>query len=449
MKLNWFSPLLPARTDIAHYTARILPALSKQAEVTLWTDQAEWDKSLERDAQVRRYDPRAMAWPELNYRDASFYNIGNNPLFHGSIWEVSRRASGIVILHDFKLHHFFDGLYRTRFRDLFRYVKEMWRLYAERGRESAIESFMNNATAIDEMAESYPLTPLALAGALGVLVHTEAAYEELRRDDRLEVAYAPLPFPATSFGQKRKHKSRNDSGPAAQEPYRLIVFGYMGRNRRLDALLEALARFPEKERFRLDIYGQVEEGARLREMIREPGLSNLVTVHGFVEEEELDRALGRADLVINLRYPTMGEASGSVLRAWAHGLPSLVTRVGWYATLPEEVVAHVRPQHEVADIQKHLSDFLQNPERFAMMGERGRRILEEQHTPEGYVKTIIALASQTKELRARSTAYQLSERAGTLMSGWLNSSSASDEFLRRVSEAINDLTHKQRSTNSH
>lgn len=439
MKLNWFSPLLPARTDIAHYTARILPALSEQAEVTLWTDQLEWDGTLERYAQVRRYDPRAVSWPEINYRDASFYNIGNNPLFHGSIWEVSRHAPGIVILHDLKLHHFFDGLYRTAERDLFGYMREMWRLYGERGRESAVESFMNEATAIDEMAESYPLTPLALSGALGVIVHTEAAYQELRLDERLEVAYAPLPYPARSIAQTRQPKAHHASGPAGREPYRLIVFGYLGRNRRLDALLEALSRFPDKERFHLDIYGQVEESGRLRGMIGDSSLDGLVSVHGFVEEEELDRALSASDLVINLRYPTMGEASGSVLRAWAHGLPSLVTRVGWYATLSEQAVAHVRPQHEVADIQQHLSAFLQNPERFVMMGERGRRILEEQHTPEGYVKTLIDLASQARGLRERAVRYQLSERTGTLMSGWLNSSSASDELLRRVSEAINAL----------
>src|SRR5439155_4075393 len=55
MKLNWFSPLPPAKTDIAHYTARILPALRAHAEVTLWTDQKDWDESLNLNAKVRRY----------------------------------------------------------------------------------------------------------------------------------------------------------------------------------------------------------------------------------------------------------------------------------------------------------------------------------------------------------------------------------------------------------
>ena len=36
------------------------------------------------------------------------------------------------------------------------------------------------------------------------------------------------------------------------------------------------------------------------------------------------------ELLINLRYPTMGEASLSQLRIWRHALPSMVTQVGWH-----------------------------------------------------------------------------------------------------------------------
>ena len=92
MKINWFSPLPPAKTDIAHYTTRVLPALSALAQVTLWTDQREWDRALEQQAEVRAFRLGRVPWTELNRADANFYQIGNNPLFHGSIWQVSTRA---------------------------------------------------------------------------------------------------------------------------------------------------------------------------------------------------------------------------------------------------------------------------------------------------------------------------------------------------------------------
>lgn len=53
--------------------------------------------------------------------------------------------------------------------------------------------------------------------------------------------------------------------------------------------------------------------------------------------------LAHSDMALNIRYPSMEEASFSQLRIWEHALPAIVTRVGWYATLPEDVVFFVRP----------------------------------------------------------------------------------------------------------
>src|SRR6266567_1608231 len=112
MELNWFSPLPPAATDIAHYNKRLIPALSSAAKVTLWTDQHSWDRGLHEFANVRVYRLNRMPWPEIKRADMTCYQIGNNPRFHGPIWQVSLQHAGVVVLHDFRLHHFFDGLFR-------------------------------------------------------------------------------------------------------------------------------------------------------------------------------------------------------------------------------------------------------------------------------------------------------------------------------------------------
>ncbi len=112
-------------------------------------------------------------------------------------------------------------------------------------------------------------------------------------------------------------------------------------------------------------------------LIGELGLGRLVSVHGFVAEAaELDAALQRSHLALNLRDPTMGEASASQLRIWQHGLPSLVTDIGWYATLPASTVAKVRRESELADIQMHLAEFLRAPERYREMGQAGRAYVQ-------------------------------------------------------------------------
>ena len=434
MKLNWFSPLLPASTDIAHYTKRVLPALSARAQVVLWTDSEDWVRSIEEFARVRRYKPERVDWSELNRADMNIYQIGNNPLFHGSIWQVAQKSPGIVVLHDFRLHHFFDGLYRVRWRDLHAYLREMQFYYGEAGRRDALECFRSEARNIDEMAERYPLTQLALRGALGCVVHTRAAFEELKDESECPMVYAPLPFESES-GRNGARASVDAEKRAEGPPFRLIIFGYLGRNRRLDVVLTALAEFPEKEKFHLEIYGQLLDNKSLRGPIRALGLKRLVSVRGFVPEEGLDDALSRSALAINLRYPTMGEASGSQLRIWSHALPSLVSEVGWYATLPADAVAFVRPEHEVEDIQKCLREFLDDPQRFARMGLRGRQVLEEEHTPENYAQTLMSFVHKAQSFRTRSAANKLALRAGSLLGAW-HTPKPDDATLRRVATEI-------------
>lgn len=417
MKINWFSPLLPARTDIAHYTTRVVPALSALAEVTLWTDQRDWDRTLKNQVAVRSFRLDRMPWVELNRADATFYQIGNNPIFHSSIWQVSRLHSGIIGLHDFRLHHFFDDIFRVQRRDLHSYLAAMENFYGEESRRDATESYYSDARNIAYMADRYPLTQLAVQNQLGVVVHTQEAYDAVVRDAQCPVVLAPLPFAARAPSLAGVSPAANQSGP----PYRLVVFGYIGRSRRLSSVFKALAELPERSQFHLDVYGDIlDDEDSLRAQIRALQLKPQVSIHGFAPEAKLDEALSRAHLAINLRNPTMGEASGSQLRIWAHSLPALVSRVGWYETLPSDTVAFVRTDdNEIADIQLHLRALLANPAAFAELGVQGNKMLQEQHAPESYARTLIEIARLSREFRPRIASNKLAERAGNLLGEWL------------------------------
>ena len=429
MKINWFCPLPPAKTSIADdYLAGILPSLSRQCELTLWTDQSNWDRKLEHVARVKHFDPYAVSWPELHQAEVTFYNIGNNHLFHASIWEVSRRHPGIVILHDLRVHNFFDSLYRGQWRDTAGYLAQVKRYYGDEGLRAATEFVHSGAVNIDFMTERYPLTPLALENCLAVLVHSQESFAAVEAMKQWPVAFAALP---------RTLPPQRDEQPAyLKPPYRLVMFGHMGRNRRLDAVLEALGTMPERDAFRLDIFGDIADGRNLRSRIRKLGLGQLVQLHGYTPEDELNEVLRTSHLAINLRYPTMGEASGSQLRIWYHALPSLVTDVGWYSTLSRDTVAHVRHEHEHDDLQSHLRAFLKDPEQFAQMGQRGFRLLREQHDPEKYVEVILELTAGASRFRARKSAYDSARNAGKQMGSWTSSTGPE---ITRIAEKIFEI----------
>jgi glycosyltransferase involved in cell wall biosynthesis len=433
VKLNWFSPLPPAKTEIAAYAARLLPVLARRAEVTLWTDQADWDPALEKFGQVRPYAPAHSDWRDLNRGDLNIYHLGNNLQFHGGIWETACRHPGVIVLHDLCMHNFFAGLW-LRDEDPDGYFAAMARQYGSAGLAAA-DKFWRGLLPVEYMGEKFPLTLLAVEPGHGVLVHTRQAFNVLAPENRWPVAYAPLPLAAAPLDRPRLRQARRREGG---QPFRLILFGHIWKNRRLEPFLRALAPFPARERFHLDVYGELWDREYVTRLVRDLGVAPLVSLHGFVTEGVLEAALTSAHLAVNLRYPTMGEASASQLRIWQHALPSLVSPVGWYGGLPETAVSFVRPEHETADIQEHLRGFLDNPGKYARQGEEGRRLLEECHCPERYVQTLLDLAGNVRRFRARDLACYLAARAGGEMAVW-TSGVGSEKPYRKVAEEIHHL----------
>lgn len=421
MKLNWFSPLPPAKTDIAGYATRVLPTLGQSADIVAWTDQPQWDSEIEKYVEVRHYDSPELPWPEVNRADLNIYHIGNNPYFHRNIWEINRRCPGLVVLHDLKLHHFFEWIYHRQPNGREIYLTEMARYYGLSGREAG-EKYWIDELSIDFMADHYPLTDLALENALGVITHTQESFDILQQVKYRPVAYIPLPY-VSKYSQPLIVKS---SCP----PYQLIIFGYISTNRRLDSVFEALAGLPERDLFRLNIYGEIWDQNYLNSQIQKMGLHHLVTIHGFVDEIELDKALANSHLAINLRYPTMGEASGSQLRIWSHALPSLVTKIGWYASLPETAVIHISIENEVDEIQRSLRNFLAMPEAVLAMGSKGESILRTWHSSEMYSNQLMQFVEHLCRGACYGVTSKLVDNTSFHLQSWIGEEISKSELIR-------------------
>jgi hypothetical protein len=70
-------------------------------------------------------------------------------------------------------------------------------------------------------------------------------------------------------------------------------------------------------------------------------LSANVRMLGFAPIEEFTGYLSACDIVLNLRYPTVGESSGTLLRAMGLGKAALVSEVGSFAEFPDDVCLKV------------------------------------------------------------------------------------------------------------
>jgi glycosyltransferase involved in cell wall biosynthesis len=431
VRLNLFSPLPPLRSDIARLSVNMLPHLAREAEVVVWSSEPKWELEPPDRVTIRHYDIQHPPWREINQADATFYQMGNDPRYHDAIWHMSRQHPGIVILHDLMMQHFFSGLvFHERGLNRRQYLELVEKYHGIKGRVLA-ETHVQGLLATEELAQRCPLTEAATENALAVIVHSAAAYAALPEDT--SAVLLPL---CVGMAEPELPPSRPR---ASTERYRLTVFGFLGPNRKLPLLLRALASFPERDRFQLDIFGTMEGQEKMQQLIGRLGLAETATLHGFVTASALDAALRQTDLVVNMRDPSMGEASGSQLHLWQYGLASLVTQRAWYATLPEDTVAFVRPEHEVEDIREHLAGFLRDPEFYRTLGRNGRRYVMEHHSMENYVAGLLQVAGQTAKFRARWIARDLASRSVGAMSGWSDEATI-DALSPQIARQIAMLT---------
>ena len=397
MRIHVFTPLPPLRTDIANHSEAVLAALASRCDVVAWTTQADPTCAGLRADQIRRYDPLRLPLHEVNAADAVFYNFGNHAGFHRPIFQASMAVPGIAILHDLNMQHFFARFAMSRSTED-AYLAVMRRHH---GAEAEAEGrrFIKNEIGIEALVERYPLPLAAADRAIAMVGHNRSGMEMLSQQSLLPTFFLPL---STRYLDASGTTPRVTSGVTAPVhgpdnrahpgPYRIIAFGFMGPNRRLPSLLRAIAALPDPLMFRLDVYGPVEDAVELDRLVDELRLGSQVIVHGFVPAEVLTAAIDAADLAVNLRFPTMGEASGSQLRIWAHALPSLVTRVGWYADLPEDTVGFVDSDDEVASLVRHLLAFHRDPAPYRAAGRRGHAVARAQHTPGAYADGLLAIA---------------------------------------------------------
>ncbi len=409
--IDVFSPLPPLPTDIGNHTAGVLEALRHMARVRVWTSQ-EGPVHLDMPGvEIRRFRPEAITAADLNQADATFYNLGNNAKFHRDIHTVARRVPGIVILHDTRLQHFFAAYSERPGEDRGYYLDQLERSHGPAMRAWG-EEFIEGQRELQDLVSGAPMTLAAIDGAVGAVLHNEEDRKSLASKTHVPVYLQQLSF---QYGPAPARPPAPTLALPAAVRSRLIMFGYIGENRRLLPILEALASMPDRDLYRFDIYGLVEQEQEVDSAIAAAGLGSIVTRHGFVPESKLDQALADADLAFNLRWPSMGEASGSQLRLWAAQCPALVTKVGWYAQLPPDTVFMIDQANEHQEIVHHLRALRRTPSRYAEVGARGRRVLERRHSPAAYAQGLVEIASDHVAQHARRMGHALALRAARSM----------------------------------
>jgi glycosyltransferase involved in cell wall biosynthesis len=362
-RLLYASPFPPQQSGISEYSRVLVRGLRELFDVTLLTDDyAISDENLVRDFSVEVH--RKDRWETLERFPYKIYNIGNNPWYHGYIYECCLHSPGVVILHDAIIYFLVVGLYQDR-PD---FMRTVYRLEGARG-VSLIKEQLKSGESLLRYSQPrlMPFLRELLDSGNRILVHSEYALTLLRRKCSADTRLGRIDMAIQCDEQPDRQPASNmrERLGVPQDAVLLCSFGFVAPTKLNHLVCEAVRNVRRKTGVNF-YYCMVGEGAYVDDQLCEH-----VRVTGYVSEDEYESYMRCANLVVNLRYPSMGETSIALLRAMSLGKPCIVTNHAWFSELPDSAVLKtgMPPRDDVVEqLTRAFSLFLERRSSFEKIG---------------------------------------------------------------------------------
>lgn len=375
-KMLYASPFWPLKSGISHYSSCLLQVLKKYYDISLLVD----------GYTVK--DTMLAEFPKIKYRkgavyrrfDVILYNIGNQPDYHGYMLEAMKENPGYVILHDFSLYYLMvgaaqqdDSVFQTIYRDAgidgVQLVKDSLRQ-------------VHNPDLLQHkcLADKLPLNRHVLSAAKGIFVHSEFSKKNIQQlgihTDIWKMnhltTFVPEKLADGEYKEAKQQAQVNWGIP--EDAFLLVAAGFIAPSKQNRLTCQAVGQYNAKHSEKI-YYLMVGEGNDA-----DLYLSQYCIKTGFVSNELYELAIARADMIFNLRYPTNGETSGTLIQAMQLGKPCVTTAIGWFDELPDDTVIKMAPDVSVEGLVKVLEnrcgDFLSS------LGCRAKEYIEEECDPE-------------------------------------------------------------------
>jgi glycosyltransferase involved in cell wall biosynthesis/SAM-dependent methyltransferase len=350
IQVAFFSPLAPARSGIADYSAALLEELAKLSSVEVFSSAAQ------------AYDPGRF--------DIALYQIGNNA-DHDFCYEAALKYPGVVVIHEANLHHLIADLTIKR-GDWDSYMRAV----AEEGDQAAVEySQRVRALEVGPDYEGVPMLRRLLSRSKAAIVHSAHVERALRAagfDGPVARIHHGAWIPEANRAAYRVRLGLDETAPL------IGIFGFLKPYKRIAESLRAFRRLIRVEpSAKLILVGDPHPELPLESLIQSLDLTPHVRVLGYQPIDEFVGYLAACDIVLNLRYPTVGENSGTLMRALGLGKAVIVSEVGSFCELPPSICLKAPVDESEEDhLFEYLNLLVSRPEFRRELGTRARAWVE-------------------------------------------------------------------------
>jgi len=377
-KLAYVSPLPPARSGIADYSAELLPELACHYEIdVIVAQESVFDPWIKANCTLR-----SIEWFKSHFDryDRVLYQFGNSD-FHQHMFSLLQEIPGVVVLHDF----FLSGI--KAHMDFHKLTSNGWtkELYQAHGYKAVQYRF--HATNSSDVIFKYPCNISVLRGAQGIIVHSANSRRLATQWYGPNVAddWALVPLlrsPALDLKRDAARRTLN----LENEKFIIGTFGMLAPTKLNHQLLDAwlASDLARNNNCVLIFVGENEGGEYGRDLlatIDRSGLSKRIRITGWINAESFRHYLAAIDIGVQLRANSRGETSAAVLDCMNYGIATIVNANGSMADLPDDAVWKLPDKFSSHQLIKAMETLWQDARLRKQLGAHAQETIRNHHAP--------------------------------------------------------------------
>jgi glycosyltransferase involved in cell wall biosynthesis len=341
----WLSPLPPQRSGIANYSYWLIKALKPYMHIDLYYDNTEPASEIGKYFDlypISRFPERRTSYDEV------VYHLGNHRDFHKNIYQLAWDFPATVVLHDYYLNAFLhDAFYGQTNGHLYELA------LADNGIQPTATALRGLLPKLGRNISAIPMSHAIVNRSKKVVVHHRWVKNRFANTQHIHVIphfahinHYPTSQEVDSF---KKRFLINES------EFLITCLGFINKNKLPALQIEVTKRlFAEGYPVHLLFAGETAPDVKpLQAEVESAKNPKKITFTGYLEPVDYFSAVFASDIVINLRNPSMGEASGTLMQALAAGRPTIISDVNQYKEFPDSVCWKVSHDGHEADLLYH------------------------------------------------------------------------------------------------
>jgi glycosyltransferase involved in cell wall biosynthesis len=313
LKIAWLSPFPPQKSGIANYSYWLLKELRPAFDIDLFYEGEPPSADLQND--FAAYPMKDFAERRGAY-DRTIYHLGNSCEFHKKIYELAWNFPGIVVLHDYDLSVFIHDAF----------FRENYSLYKQALPDGS-----------DKENARGPTSHAVVSRSKKVIVHHRWVRNQFAENGLIQVIphFAKLNCEPTAEDVREfraKLGIRDDH-------FVLACLGFINPNKLPQLQINVVKQLLDAG-YPVQMVFAGEPDPQIRDLVNEIRSSEYranVIFTGYQSEMDYFSSIFAADVIINLRNPSMGEASGTLMHSLAAARPTIISDANQYREFPDKV----------------------------------------------------------------------------------------------------------------